>query len=201
MLPLKTSVIQSDSIPERQTKIQEDSSVTGSLLLLIKVLELLVCIRYNLLVWHATQTISSCHRTTKALISNERTGAFRHLERKTEQNKTKRDAEAFMLLFLSGWEGERYNYSFSAQYYYQWVRRAIMQSSLRRNKPMHQGELTSWKAQENTFYTKQTNKTNTQQSELTAHWHRLLQEIVESPPWRYSKSSGHDPEQSARSLV
>lgn len=47
---------------------------------------------------------------------------------------------------------------------------------------MHQGELTSWKAQENTFYTKQTNKTNTQQSELTADWHRLLQEIVESPP-------------------
>lgn len=107
MLPLKT-VIQSDSTPERQTKIQGDSPATCSLLLLIKMLELLICIHYNLLVWHATQTISSCHQTTKALISNGRTGAFWHSERKTEQNK-KRDAEVFMSVFLPGWEGERYN--------------------------------------------------------------------------------------------
>lgn len=110
MLPLKTSVIQLDTIPEKEIQIQGDSSATCCLLLLIKMSELFISLHCNLLVWHATETTSSCHQITKAPISNGRTGAFWYLERK-EEKKKKRDAEAFTLLLLSVWEGERYNHS------------------------------------------------------------------------------------------
>lgn len=103
MLPLKTSVIQSDSIPERQTKIQGDSSATCCLLLLIKMLELLVCIHYNLLVWHATQTISSCHQGSHFKWEDRSFLAFGK-ENRTKQNKKGMQKHLCYYFFQAGRE-------------------------------------------------------------------------------------------------
>lgn len=109
MLPLKTSVIQSDSIPERQTKIQGDSSATCSLLLLIKMLELLVCIHCNLWVWHATQTISSCQQ-------NHQGSHFKWQDRSFlafgKENTTKQNKGMQKHLCYYFFQGERYSHSF-----------------------------------------------------------------------------------------
>lgn len=89
-----------DSVRHHPWKTDTDlGRFFSCLLLLIKMSEFFVSLHCNLLVWHAIETISSCHQITKATISNARTGAFLYLERK---------------LLLPAWEGETYNHSLYA---------------------------------------------------------------------------------------